>query len=104
MLKPESLLEAARRAYTWVFHKGKPKLPMLTLEGKRVSVEMFSGWSLKTGKRRRIEPAVSAGSVFQFKSEENSEELALALAALEYYAVGAYKPHGCGQILVEGAR
>lgn len=104
MLEPNSLLEAARRAYSWVFHEGKPKLPGLTVEGKRVSVEMFSGWSLKTGKRRRIEPAVSAGSVFQFKCEENSEELALALAALEYYAIGAYKPHGCGQIIVEGAR
>ncbi|MGC9346242.1 MAG: RAMP superfamily CRISPR-associated protein [Candidatus Bathyarchaeales archaeon] len=104
MLEPSSLLEAARRAYTWVFHEGKPKLPEVELEGKRAGVEMFSGWSLKTGRRRRIEPAISTGSVFQFRCEEDSRELALALASLEHYAVGAYKPHGCGQVVVEGAR
>jgi hypothetical protein len=104
MLEPSSLLEAARRAYSWVFHEGKPKLPQISLEGKRVVVEMFSGWSLKANRRRRIEPAVSAGSIFQFKCDEGSRELALALAALEYYAVGAYKPHGCGQVVVEQAR
>jgi CRISPR/Cas system CSM-associated protein Csm3 (group 7 of RAMP superfamily) len=104
MLEASSLLEAARRAYSWVFHEGKPKLPQISLEGKRVGFEMFSGWSLKANKRRRIEPAVSAGSVFQFKCEENNRELALALVALEYYAVGAYKPHGCGQVVVEQAR
>jgi len=104
MLEPSSLLEAARRAYSWVFHEGKPKLPEVSLEGKRVGVEMFSGWSLKANRRRRIEPALSAGSVFQFKCDENSRELALALAALEYYAVGAYKPHGCGQVVIEEAR
>ncbi len=103
-LEPTSLLEAARRAYTWVFHEGKPKLPEVRLEGKRVGVEMFSGWSLKTGRRRRMEPAVSAGSVFQFRCDENSRELALAFAALEYHAVGTYKPHGCGQVVVEAAR
>ncbi|MEM2319642.1 MAG: RAMP superfamily CRISPR-associated protein [Candidatus Bathyarchaeia archaeon] len=103
-LEPTNLLEAARRAYTWVFHEGKPRLPEVRLEGKRVGIEMFSGWSLKTGRRRRIEPAVSAGSVFQFRCDENSRELALALAALEYYAVGACKPHGCGQVVVEAAR
>lgn len=104
MLEASSLLEAARRAYSWVFHEGKPKLPKVSLEGKRVGIEMFSGWSLKTDRRRRIEPALSAGSVFQFKCDENSRELALALAALEYYAVGAYKPHGCGQVIIEHAR
>ncbi|MGB9960010.1 MAG: RAMP superfamily CRISPR-associated protein [Candidatus Bathyarchaeales archaeon] len=103
-LEPVSLLEAVRRAYTWVFHEGKPKLPAVRLEGKRVGVEMFSGWSLKANRRRRIEPAVSAGSVFQFRCEEDSRELALGLAALEHYAVGAYKPHGCGQVIVEAAR
>lgn len=104
MLEPSCLLEAARRAYSWVFREGKPKLPHVSLEGKRVGVEMFSGWSLKTGRRRRIEPAVSAGSIFQFRCAENEWELALALAALEYYAVGAYKPHGCGRVMVERAR
>jgi len=104
MLEASSLLEAARRAYSWVFKEGKPKLPRVSLECKRVGVEMFSGWSLKANRRRRIEPAVSAGSVFQFKCDEGSRDLALALAALEYYAVGAYKPHGCGQVVVEQAR
>jgi len=103
-LESNSLLEAARRAYSWVFHEGKPKLPEVQLEGKRIAVEMFSGWSLKANRRRRIEPAVSAGSIFQFKCGVGSRELALALAALEYYAVGAYKPHGCGQVVVEKAR
>lgn len=103
-LEPSSLLEAARRAYTWVFREGKPKLPEVRLEGKRYDVEMFSGWSLKTNRRRRMEPAVSKGSVFQFECGEKSSELALALAALEHYAVGSYKPHGCGQIIVEAAR
>jgi CRISPR/Cas system CSM-associated protein Csm3 (group 7 of RAMP superfamily) len=104
MLEASSLLEAARRACSWVFHDAKPKLPEVSLEGKRVSVEMFSGWSLKANRRRRIEPAISAGSIFQFKCDEGSRDLALALAALEYYAVGAYKPHGCGQVVVEQAR
>jgi len=103
-LEPSSLLEASRRAYSWVFHEGKPKLPELKLEGRRFTVETFSGWSLKTNKRRRIEPTVSAGSIFQFKCEENSAELALALSSLEYYAVGAYKPHGYGQVIIEPAR
>lgn len=103
-LEASSLLEAARRAYSWVFHEAKPKLPEVSLEGKRVGVEMFSGWSLKANRRRRIEPALSAGSIFQFKCKENSRELSLALAALEYYAVGAYKPHGCGQLVIEEAR
>ena len=103
-LEPSNLLEAARRAYSWVFHEAKPKLPEVILESKVVSVEMFSGWSLKANRRRRIEPALSAGSIFQFKCDDGSHELALALAALEYYAIGAYKPHGCGQVIVEKAR
>lgn len=104
MLEPSSLLEGARRAYSWVFHEGKPKLPEVKPEGRAVGAEMVSGWSLKTGRRRRIEPAISSGSVFQFKCDEKNEELALALAALEFHAVGAYKPHGCGQLIVEATR
>jgi hypothetical protein len=104
LLEPHSLLEAARRAYSWVFHEGKPRLPEVRSGRRVVGVEMVSGWSLKTGRRRRIEPAVSAGSMFQFKCDEKDEVLALSLAALEFYAVGAYKPHGCGQVIVEHAR
>lgn len=100
-LDASSLREAVRRAYAWAFHAGKPALPEVELKRWAVDGELFSGWSLKTGRRRRIESAVSAGSVFEFECEAESRELALGLAALEYYAVGAYKPHGCGQILVE---
>jgi len=96
-----SLLEAVRRAYSWAFHVGKPALPDVELKRWAVDGELFSGWSLKAGRRRRIESAVSAGSVFEFECEAKSRELALGLAALEYYAVGAYKPHGCGQIIVK---
>ncbi|RLG90137.1 MAG: hypothetical protein DRO36_06595, partial [Candidatus Hecatellales archaeon] len=100
-LDSSSLLEAVRRAYSWAFHVGKPALPEVELKRWAVDGELFSGWSLRTGRRRRIESAVSAGSVFEFECEVESRELALGLAALEHYAVGAYKPHGCGQILVE---
>ena len=100
-LDSSSLLEAVRRAYSWAFRVGKPALPEVKLKRWAVDGELFSGWSLKAGRRRRIESAVSAGSVFEFECEAESRELALGLAALEYYAVGAYKPHGCGQILVE---
>jgi len=101
LLEPQTLLEGARRAYAWVFHEGKPTLPSVQLSDKRVSVETFSGWSLKEQRRRRIEAALSPGSVFQFKSDGGDETLASALAALEFYAIGAYKPHGCGQVVIE---
>lgn len=100
-LDSSSLLEATRRAYSWAFHEGKPSLPSVVLKRWAVEGELLSGWSLKSNRRRKIESAVSAGSVFEFECSEESRELALGLAALEYYAIGAYKPHGCGQILVE---
>jgi len=100
-LDSSSLLEGARRAYSWAFREGKPALPTVELKRWAVGSEFFSGWSLKAGRRRRIETAVSAGSVFEFECDSESRELALGLAALEYYAIGAYKPHGCGQIRVE---
>jgi CRISPR/Cas system CSM-associated protein Csm3 (group 7 of RAMP superfamily) len=101
VLDSQSLLEGARRAYSWAFRQGKPSLPELQLKNQAVEGESFSGWSLKTGRRRRVEPAVSAGSVFEFECSTTSRELALGLAAIEYYAIGAYKPHGCGQIRIE---
>jgi CRISPR/Cas system CSM-associated protein Csm3 (group 7 of RAMP superfamily) len=103
-LDGKSLLEGCRRSYTWLFHKGKPSLQNVELKASRVESESFSGWSLKTQKRRRIEPAISAGSVFQFESEQKDETLALGLAALEFHAIGSYKPHGCGQVTIEPSR
>jgi len=102
-LKGTTLLEACRRAYTWCFKKGKPELPELTLEASRQSLEAFSGWSLKSGRRRRVEPAISAGSSYLFSSKKD-QVLSLCLAALEYSAIGSYKPHGHGQIVVGGRR
>jgi CRISPR/Cas system CSM-associated protein Csm3 (group 7 of RAMP superfamily) len=104
ILEPETLLEGARRAYTWIFHEGKPKLPEVRLTGRRLAYETFSGWSLKEQRRRRIEAAISPGSVFQFSCDGVDEALALALASLELYPLGGYKPHGCGQVIVEPAR
>ena len=101
VLDSQSLLEGVRRAYTWAFRKGKPSLPELSLKNQAVRGEPFSGWSLKTGRRRKVEPAVSAGSVFEFECSTPSRELALGLPAIEYYAIGAYKPHGCGQLRIE---
>lgn len=101
VLDPRNLLEGVRRAHSWAFREGKPSLPDLTLKNQAVGSELFSGWSLKANRRRRIEPALSSGSVFEFECEEETGELALGLAALEYYALGAYKPHGCGQIRIE---
>jgi len=104
LLEPGTLLEGARRAYAWVFHEGKPALPELEAGDKRWIVEQFSGWSLKEQRRRRIEAAISPGSVFQFRCPKPDETLARALAALECYPIGKYKPHGCGQLVVEKAR
>lgn len=104
MLDDKSLLEGCRRSYTWLFHEGKPSLAAVDLKLSRVESEPFCGWSLKTQKRRRIEPAMSAGSIFQFESREEDRSLALSLAALEFHAIGSYKPHGCGQVVVEKAR
>lgn len=104
MLNSSSLLEGCRRAYSWLLHEGKPSLQNVELKATRAESDTVSGWSLKTQKRRMIEPAISAGSVFQFEGNEKDEILALGLAALEFHAIGAYKPHGCGQIRVEFPR
>ncbi|MEM1673522.1 MAG: RAMP superfamily CRISPR-associated protein [Candidatus Bathyarchaeia archaeon] len=99
-LDESSLLEGARRAYSWAFHKGKPSLPEVRLVNYALDDEVYGGWSLKAERRREIKTAISPGSVFDFTCEFKSLDLALSLAALEYYAVGSYKPHGCGQIIV----
>lgn len=100
-LEAPTLLEAARRAYSWCFKEGKPSLPSVELVNRRFSFETYTGWSLKEERRRRVERAISAGSVFSFRSEGATPTLGLSLAALELYAIGTYKPHGCGQIKVE---
>ena len=104
VLEPRTLLEGARRAYSWVFHEGKPRLPETTLEASRLAVEPYSGWSQKEGKQRRIEQAMATGSVFQFRCDDKTELLPKALAALEVYPLGDHKPHGCGQLKIEEAR
>jgi len=106
-LSSRKLLEACRQAYTWCFHEGKPKLPdaeEVHLKAKRFSFETFSGWSLKTNMRRDVLGTVSAGSVFEFERKPRDENFALALAALEFHAVGDFKPHGCGQVVIEKVR
>jgi len=102
-LDASSLLEGCRRAYSWAFREGKPSLPEVELKRWATGGEFLSGWSLKTDRRRRIESAVAGGSVFEFECGSESRELALSLAALEFYAVGTYKPHGCGQVVIEEA-
>ncbi|MHA1838387.1 MAG: RAMP superfamily CRISPR-associated protein [Candidatus Ranarchaeia archaeon] len=94
-----SMLEAARRAYSWVYHRGKPSLPSIELISSRVSKTVVGGWSEKTGRESYRVSGYSSGSVFCFKGKA-SEELSLALAALEVYPFGGYKPHGCGQFKV----
>lgn len=101
VLEPSMLLEAARRAYSWAFHTGKPSLPEVERVRSAVAGEMFSGWSIKAQRRRRLMPSLSAGSIFSFEAKKYSHELALGLAALEYYALGDYKPHGFGQVKIE---
>ncbi|MEM2915551.1 MAG: RAMP superfamily CRISPR-associated protein [Candidatus Bathyarchaeia archaeon] len=100
IIPPETLLAAARRAYTWAYHAGAPALPDLQLKKWRVTTGTFSGWSLKGNRRRDIEPTVVAGSVFHYTSQ-GGEQLARSLAALEYLAIGKWKPLGLGQVKIE---
>ncbi|RLI27302.1 hypothetical protein DRO58_04510 [Candidatus Bathyarchaeota archaeon] len=100
LLKPETLLAYARRAYTWVYRKGAPSLPDVKLDAWVVSTGVMGGWSLRDGRRRSIRPIVEAGAVYRYVST-GSEELSKALAALEYLAVGGFKAHGYGQVRIE---
>jgi CRISPR/Cas system CSM-associated protein Csm3 (group 7 of RAMP superfamily) len=99
-LKPPTLLESARKAYTWAFREGLPSLTEPKLVDRRVAVEGWSNWSLKEDRRNPILPAFSAGSLFEYSCEAEDEKLRLSLAALEYKAVGRWKPKGFGQIAV----
>jgi CRISPR/Cas system CSM-associated protein Csm3 (group 7 of RAMP superfamily) len=100
-LEAVTLLEGARRAYSWCFKTGKPSLPDLIKLNQIFSYEVFGGWSLKEEKQRRPAVCLSFGSSFLFRSSDPANSLlGKALASLEYYAIGGYKPHGYGQIRV----
>ena len=70
------------------------------METSRVGGESFGGWSQRTGSRRRLVQGLAAGSMFKLRCDESSDEVAMALVALEVYPLGDYKPHGCGQLRV----
>jgi len=98
-LPAKSLSAAARRAYTWMLHEDAPSLPEIKELRSLYSQSIASGWSLKEGKRRNARSSIKAGATFEFQSSEH-DKLALALAALEFHAIGSYKPHGKGQVTV----
>ncbi|MCX8161380.1 MAG: hypothetical protein N3E44_00065, partial [Candidatus Bathyarchaeota archaeon] len=100
-LRSETLLAAARRAYTWIFRVGAPTLPEVKLERYTASMGVMGGWSLKENRRRVIQPVVKAGSIYLYSSS-GGERLAEALAALEYLGLGGYKAHGFGQVRIGG--
>jgi len=98
-LRIETMLEAARRAYSQVFRRGKPSLNEPKIEGERFRFMTYGGWSLKENRKRRLHSALEPGSIYRFT--EVDEELKLALSSLERcYAIGSFKTHGCGQILL----
>jgi CRISPR/Cas system CSM-associated protein Csm3 (group 7 of RAMP superfamily) len=99
-LSGQTLVAAARRAYTWIFKEGAPRLPSVKLIDRRVGEGRFSGWRLKEDRRREVLPTVAAGSVFRYRSD-GVEVFSKALAALEVLAVGGFKPMGLGQLRVK---
>jgi hypothetical protein len=98
-LRAETILEAARSAYTQAFRTGKPSLKELKLIDERSRFTTYGGWSLKANRKRRILPAIEAGSTYRLG--ELDEQLKLTLASLEQtFALGGFKTHGCGQVLL----
>ncbi|MCP8309201.1 MAG: hypothetical protein H3Z53_10780 [archaeon] len=102
MIRSETMLAYAGRAYSVIYHKSRPSLPELIQAEYKVGYSMFGGWSLKKDKRRTF-PSLKAGSIFRFKCGEERIDLAKSLAALEVYAIGGFKTYGLGQILIESA-
>jgi len=103
-IEASAVLEGARRAYSWVFHEGKPGLPGLEAVAIRASRAYVGGWSERLSAEAPRRAAYAPGSVFQYRCAEPSSVLPKALAALEVYPLGGLKPHGCGQLVVEGCR
>jgi CRISPR/Cas system CSM-associated protein Csm3 (group 7 of RAMP superfamily) len=105
ILEPSTLLEGARRAYSWCFKEGKPSMPEIHRINERYSYDIFGGWSLKEDRLRRNAVSIVSGSSFLFKIEGMDKELisllSKSLACLEYYAIGGYKPHGYGQVRIQ---
>jgi CRISPR/Cas system CSM-associated protein Csm3 (group 7 of RAMP superfamily) len=103
-LEPSTLLEGARRAYSWCFKEGKPSLPEICRINEKYSYDIFGGWSLKEERLRRNAVSIVSGSAFLFKIQQMDKErvslLSRSLACLEYYAIGGYKSHGYGQIRI----
>jgi CRISPR/Cas system CSM-associated protein Csm3 (group 7 of RAMP superfamily) len=99
-LEPSTLLEGARRAYSWCFKEGKPSLPDVVRLKQIFSYQVFGGWSLKEGRNRRPAISISSGSAFLFECPSPTPVLGKALASLEYYSIGGYKSHGYGQVRV----
>jgi CRISPR/Cas system CSM-associated protein Csm3 (group 7 of RAMP superfamily) len=99
-LEPSTLLEGARRAYSWCFKEGKPSLPDLVKLKQIFSYEVFGGWSLKEERNRRPAVSISSGSAFLFECPSPTPVLGKALASLECYSIGGYKSHGYGQVRV----
>lgn len=98
-LQTRTILEGARRAYSQTFRTGKPSLKEPRIDGERFRFMTYGGWSLKENRRRPLRNALEPGSVFRL--EEVDDELTLALVCLEQsYALGGFKTHGCGQILL----
>ncbi|HEU4822303.1 MAG TPA: type III-B CRISPR module-associated Cmr3 family protein [Nitrososphaeraceae archaeon] len=88
-IEPPTLLEGARRAYSWCFKEGKPSLPDLVRLKQIFSYEVFGGWSLREGKQRKSAVSISSGSSFLFEYLPSSghdaiQLLAKGLASLEY--------------------
>ncbi|MEM2841528.1 MAG: RAMP superfamily CRISPR-associated protein [Candidatus Bathyarchaeia archaeon] len=95
----ETLMEAARRAYSQVFRRGKPSLKEPVFKTERFQFTTYGGWSLRENRRRSLSQAIEPGSTYHLCSVDG--ELREALASLEQcYAIGGFKAHGCGQILL----
>lgn len=104
-LESSTLLEGARRAYSWCFKEGKPSLPEVRKINEKYSYDIFGGWSLKEERLRRNAVSLTSGSAFLFRLDQIDDKkedslLGKSLACLEYYAIGGYKPHGYGQLRI----
>lgn len=63
-LEASTLLEGARRAYSWCFKEGKPALPEVRRINEKYSYDIFGGWSLREERLRRNAVSIVSGSAF----------------------------------------